>query len=235
MPEISDATRKSYSILLHTTPEATSIYELFNIKDCAIEVQMPQQTEILREIRERLLRLKSYARSMLTMDSKRAILQQFREIYKLFPDDLKLSFVIANVEQRLPNTIDVKLRDLQAFLTYYIPNEHPGLQYIEEELRNIRTALGKFREANKSVQDMPTREKVEKDSKTEENSRQNTTEDSTTEDSRNSGGVKEESKNAGFLRNMVRRIRGKESTVGGDTRRLLMELEALGMSIGETN
>jgi hypothetical protein len=82
---------------------------------------------------------------------------------------------------------------------------------------------------------MPTREKVEKDSKTEENSRQNTTEDSTTEDSRNSGGVKEESKNAGFLRNMVRRIRGKESTVGGDTRRLLMELEALGMSIGETN
>jgi hypothetical protein len=167
---------------------------------------MPQQTEILREIREHLLRLKSYARSMLTMDSKRDILQQFHEIYKLFPDDLKLSVVVANVEQRLPNTIDVKLRDLQAFLTYYIPNEHPGLQYIEEELRNIRTALSKFREANKSVQDMST---------TEENSRQNTTEDSTTQDSGSSGGR-------------------KESAVGGDMRWLLMELEALGISIGET-
>ena len=153
---------------------------------------MPQQTEILREIRERLLRLKSYARSMLTMDSKRAkrhILQQFDEIYKLFPDDLKLSVVVANVEQRLPNTIDVKLRDLQAFLTYFITNAHPSLQLIEEELRNIRTALSEFREANKSVQDIPTREKVEKDSKTEENSRQNTTEDSTTEDSGSSGGA----------------------------------------------
>jgi len=169
---------------------------------------MPQQTEILREIRERLLRLKSYARSMLTMESKSAsaILQQFHEIYELFPDDLNLSFVIANVEQRLPNTIDDKLRDLQAFLTYYIPNEHPGLDHINKELRNIRTALSKFREANKSVQDMST---------TEENSRQNTTEDSTTEDSGSSGGR-------------------KESAVGGDTRWLLMELEALGMSIGET-
>ncbi len=98
------------------------------------------------------------------MESKGAILQQFDEIYKLFPHDSKLSFVIANVEQRLPNTIDVKLRDLQAFLTYHISDKHPGLDHIEKELENIRTALSKFRETNKSVQGIPTREKVEKDS-----------------------------------------------------------------------
>ena len=132
---------------------------------------MPQQTAILREIRERLLRLRSYAKFMLTMESKSAILRKFDEIYKLFPDNLKLNFVIANVEQRLPDTIDVKLRNLQAFLTYYIQDEHPGLDHIEKELRKIRTDLSNFREANKSVQDMPTREKVEKDSTTEENSR----------------------------------------------------------------
>jgi hypothetical protein len=88
-------------------PETVSINEVFDIKEYAIEVQMPQQTEILREIRKRLLRLKSYTRSMLTMESKGAILQQFDEIYKLFPHDSKLSFVIVNVEQRLLNTIEV--------------------------------------------------------------------------------------------------------------------------------
>ena len=69
------------------------------------------------------------------------------------------------MEERLPKTIDVRLRDLQAFLTYYVKKEHPGLEYIEEQLRNIRTALKEFREANKirSAQDIQANEKVEKD------------------------------------------------------------------------
>ena len=181
---------------------------------------MSQQTEILREIRERLLQLKSYARRMLTMDSKRAILQQFHEIYKLFPDNLKLSFVVENVEQRLPNTIDVKLRDLESYLTYYIPDEHPGLEYIEEELRNIRTALGEFREANKSVQDMPTREKVEKDSKTED---------------KGTPGEAHKVRESGLWNrikkgweNLVRNGKKHE-----ETKKLLMDLKALEMSMDE--
>ena len=207
---------------------------------------MSNQADILRQIRDRLLQLKSYARSMLTMESKGAIVKELGEINKLFPDDLNLSFVVANVEKRLPDKIDVKLRDVQAFLTYYIPDEHPGLEYIENELRSIRTALSNFRESNKSrsVQDVKAGENGTEDSKAEENSRsgesqetseaENTTEDSTTEDSGSSGGVKEERKNGGFLRSMVHRMRGKGSAVGGDMRCLLLELEALGMSIGET-
>jgi len=160
---------------------------------------------------------------MLIMHEKRAIMQQFAEICELFPD----------------TTIDVKLEDLQRVLARYGADEHQGLEYMESELRSIRAALSKFREANKSVQDMP--ERVETDSKTDENSRsresqesseaENTTEDSTTEDSGSSGGAKE---NAGFFKKMWSRMRGKGSAVGGDTRWLLMELEALGMSIGET-
>jgi hypothetical protein len=159
---------------------------------------------------------------------------------------LKLSFVVANVEKRLPKTIDVKLRDVQAFLTYYIAAEHPGLAYIEKELKSIRTALSEFREANESriIKDVKAGEDVTEDSKAEENSRsgesqetseaENTTKASTTEDDGSSGGAKEDRRNGGFLRRMVRRMRGKESAVGGDMRCLLMELEALGMSIGET-
>jgi hypothetical protein len=105
---------------------------------------------------------------MLTIDTKRAILRELLEIYRLFPDDFELGFVVKNVEERLPNTIDVRLRDLQAFLTYYMKKEHPGLEYIEGQLRNIRIALQEFREANKirSAQDMQTNDKVEKDFKT---------------------------------------------------------------------
>jgi hypothetical protein len=154
------------------------------------------------------------------MDSKRAILQQFRELYKLFPDDLKLSFVVENVEQRLPNTIDVKLRDLESFLTYYIPDEHPGLEYIEEELRNIRTALSAFREANKSVQDMPTREKVEKDSKTED---------------KGTSGEAHTVGESGWwsrVKNGWGKLVGKGKT-HEETKKLLMDLKALEMSIDQ--
>ena len=72
-------------------------------------------------------------------------------------------------------------------------------------------------------------------SKVEENSRSGESQEtSEAENATEEGGVKEERKNGGFLRNMVRRMRGKGSAVGGDMRCLLMELEALGMSIGET-
>ena len=207
---------------------------------------MSNQADTLRQIRERLLQLKSYTGRVLTMKSKGAIVRELGEIYKLFPDDLKLSFVVANVEKRLPKTIDVELENLQAYLTYYIPDEHPGLEYIQKELRSIRTALSNFRESNKSrsIQDVKAGENGTEDSKTEENSRsgesqetseaENTTKASTTEDDGSSGGAKEDRRNGGFLRRMVRRMRGKESAVGGDMRCLLMELEALGMSIGET-
>ena len=198
---------------------------------------MSNQADILRQIRASLSQLKSYARSILTMESKGAIVKEFGEIYKLFPNDSQLSFVIANVEQRLPKTIDVGLENLQVYLAYYTAAEHPGLEYIENRLRSIRTALSEFREANKSrsIQDMKAGENGTEDSKAEENSRSGESQETgEAENATEEGGVKEERKNGEFLRNMVRRMRGKGSAVGGDMRCLLMELEALGMSIGET-